>query len=103
MKYLQNLSEFNEAIASEKLVVVDFTATWCGPCKMLAPKYEVLAEKYQDDVVCYKVDVDEAADISRECNISSMPTIKYYKNGEELFTFSGANVKKLEENIIKFM
>uniref|UniRef100_A0A8C6U9P3 Thioredoxin domain-containing protein n=1 Tax=Neogobius melanostomus TaxID=47308 RepID=A0A8C6U9P3_9GOBI len=85
--------------AGSKLVVVDFTASWCGPCKMIAPVFEVRNEN--KDVVFLKVDVDEASDVSEKCGISSMPTFQFYKNGEKLEQFSGASEEKLRATVAK--
>uniref|UniRef100_A0AAY4CUF9 Thioredoxin n=1 Tax=Denticeps clupeoides TaxID=299321 RepID=A0AAY4CUF9_9TELE len=86
---------FHKALqdAGNKLVVVDFTASWCGPCRMIAPK---LSEDIKD-VVFLKVDVDDAQDVSAECEIRSMPTFQFYKNGKKIDEFSGAN----EESLVK--
>lgn len=86
--------------AGEQLVVIDFFATWCGPCKMIGPKLEELAKEYSD-VHILKVDVDECEDIAMEYNISSMPTFVFIKNKEVIFTFSGANYDKLKASILE--
>ena len=91
------------AAAGTKLVVIDFFATWCGPCKTIAPKLEEFASKYADKVVIMKVDVDECEDIALEYNISSMPTFIFIKESKRLDeSFSGANADKLEKYIIQY-
>ncbi|KAG7203371.1 hypothetical protein KM043_013445 [Ampulex compressa] len=87
--------------AATNLVVIDFFATWCGPCKMIAPKLETLSEEMKD-VVFLKVDVDECEDIATEYDITSMPTFVFIKEGKVLETFSGANFNKLKETIEKY-
>ena len=71
-------------------VVVDFTASWCGPCQRIAPVFAKLAEE-MTDVVFVKVDVDENAEVAEECGIQSMPTFQFYKSGEKVHEFSGAS------------
>ena len=66
-----------------KLVVIDFFATWCGPCKMISPKIEAMAGE-MSNVVFLKVDVDEAEDVAQEYNISAMPTFIFLKNGQKV-------------------
>ena len=66
-----------------KLVVIDFFATWCGPCKMISPKIEAMAGE-MSNVVFLKVDVDEAEDVAQEYNISAMPTFVFLKNGQKV-------------------
>ncbi|XP_037711175.1 thioredoxin-2 [Drosophila subpulchrella] len=85
--------------ASGKLVVLDFFATWCGPCKMISPKLAELATQYADNVVVLKIDVDNCEDIAMEYNISSMPTFVFIKNGVKVEEFAGANASRLEEVI----
>uniref|UniRef100_A0A4W5K1J0 Thioredoxin n=1 Tax=Hucho hucho TaxID=62062 RepID=A0A4W5K1J0_9TELE len=86
--------------AGDKLVVVDFTATWCGPCKNIAPFFKELSENPENsNVVFLKVDVDEAADVSQYCEIKCMPTFHFYKNGKKVDDFSGANQATLEEKV----
>ncbi|KAM6894545.1 thioredoxin b [Lycodopsis pacificus] len=86
--------------AGDKLVVVDFTATWCGPCRMIAPKFkaQVLRPENQN-VVFMKVDVDEADDVSKHCKIESMPTFQFYIKGKKVDEFSGANEDMLIEKL----
>ncbi|CAK8675681.1 unnamed protein product [Clavelina lepadiformis] len=93
--------EFDEKVNNNKLVVVDFFATWCGPCKMISPKLETLASKYKDEVLFLKVDVDEAEEVAARCGIQSMPTFHFYKDGQKHSEFSGANINKVEETIQK--
>ncbi|XP_078070166.1 thioredoxin-like isoform X2 [Mustelus asterias] len=81
-----------------KLVVVDFSATWCGPCQAIKPRFHELAEKNPSVIFC-EVDVDDAPDLAEQCKISCMPTFHFYKNGERVFDFSGANRMTLEDKI----
>lgn len=74
-------SDFNELINSNETVFVDFYATWCGPCKMMAPVVEKLAEEVQD-VKFVKVDVDEEDDLAWQYNVNSIPTFIVFKNGK---------------------
>lgn len=67
--------------STEGVSVVQFTASWCGPCRMLAPRLESLAES--EGFTYYKVDIDENSELAREFRIMSIPTVKYYKNGNE--------------------
>lgn len=71
-----------EAIESGKVVVIDFWATWCGPCMKLGPVVEELAEKYGDKAVIGKLNIDEESDIVTENRIRSIPTVLFFKNGE---------------------
>ncbi|XP_073520823.1 thioredoxin-like [Phyllobates terribilis] len=100
VRYIENLGEFKTALseAGEKLVVVDFTATWCGPCKMIGPFFDTLSTKYPE-VVFLKVDVDDAADVAEHCGIKCMPTFHFYKNGNLVHEFSGANQASLEAKV----
>ena len=71
-----------EAIESGKVVVIDFWATWCGPCMKLGPVVEELAEKYGDRAVIGKINIDEESDIVAENRIRSIPTVLFFKDGE---------------------
>ena len=92
----------NENFASLKggnlPLVVDFWATWCGPCRMVAPIISELAEKYDGKVVVGKCDVEENEDLAAEFGIRNIPTILFFKNGEVVDKMIGAQPKaKLEE------
>lgn len=79
-----NATEFEELVKNAKgKVVVDFFATWCGPCKMLAPVFEKVSEGYTD-VGFYKVDVDEAGELAQQFGVQSIPTLIVFENGEEI-------------------
>ncbi|XP_020712201.1 thioredoxin-2 isoform X2 [Athalia rosae] len=86
------------AEAGSTLVVIDFFATWCGPCKMIGPKLEELSQELKD-IIILKVDVDECEDIAFEYEISSMPTFVFIKNGAVVKSFAGANFDKLKATI----
>ena len=73
---------FNETIAGSPYAVIDFFATWCGPCKMLAPILSEV-EKETADVAFIRVDVDQEPDLARRFGIMSIPTLVFLKNGEE--------------------
>ena len=73
-----------EVINSNIPVLVDFWATWCGPCRMIAPVIESIAEKFDGRIKVGKVNVDEEPEISLEYNIASIPTVMIFKNGEEV-------------------
>ena len=90
--------QFNEAIKSSKLVVVDFYATWCGPCKMIAPLVERFANEYTD-AEFYKVDVDELGQVAQQQEVSAMPTILFFKNGQVIDKIVGANPNALKQKI----
>jgi len=76
-----NQNEFSEAIASG-VSVVDFNATWCAPCKMLAPILDELSDELSDKVKFYAVDVDEAMSLAQQYRIMSIPAVAVFKNGE---------------------
>ncbi|KAM4709636.1 thioredoxin-like [Discoglossus pictus] len=100
VRHIETLAEFQKALkdAGSHLVVVDFTATWCGPCKMMAPFFESLSQTYED-VVFLKVDVDDAQEVAAHCDIKCMPTFHFYKNEERVHEFSGANKNSLEDKV----
>ena len=71
-----------EVLKSDKPVLVDFWATWCGPCRMLAPTVEAIAEEKADVLKVGKVDVDQEPELARRFGIMSIPTLILFKNGE---------------------
>ena len=74
----------DEVLKNEGLVVVDFFATWCAPCQMLAPVLIELEKKYGDEVEFYKVNIDESEYAAIRYGVSSVPTLIFFKNGEEI-------------------
>lgn len=86
--------EFGTAIA-QGIVVVDFFAERCGPCKMIAPYLDEMSEKLAGQASFYKVDVDQEQTIARLQNIQAMPTMKIFKDGQEVKTIVGADLKAL--------
>ncbi|CAL1590794.1 unnamed protein product [Knipowitschia caucasica] len=101
VKEITSLEEFKAelAAAGSKLVVVDFTAHWCGPCKAMAPIFQKMADDNKDAVIFLKVDVDEAPDVSEYCEIKCMPTFFFYKNEQKVDEFSGANGDALKAKV----
>lgn len=76
-------SNFDEIVSKGELpVVVDFWATWCGPCRMISPIIDKMAEKYEGRVAVVKCNVDESTDIPMKFGIRNIPTILYFKGGE---------------------
>ncbi len=75
-------SNFDEVISSNDVVLVDFWATWCGPCKMLAPTIEELANDYEGKVPVCKVDVDDYPSLAERFGIMSIPAVFVFKGGE---------------------
>ena len=94
MAHLINDSNFDELLANNSLVVVDFSATWCGPCRMVTPVIEELSGVYEGRAVIGKADIEEAVELTEKYGIRSVPTILFFKNGEQLSDkFVGAVTK----------
>jgi len=81
---------FNEVINSDKPVLVDFWAEWCGPCKMIGPLVEELAGEYEGKAIVAKMDVDANSQIPAQFNIRSIPTLMIFKNGQLVDKVVGA-------------
>ncbi len=100
MKEITTHSEFLEILKTNRKVVVDFTATWCGPCKVIGPVFEKLSHEFKD-ITCIKVDVDANSETSEWAQISAMPTFIGYLDGKSWQTMVGANQDKLRETLEK--
>ncbi|XP_069779016.1 thioredoxin-like isoform X1 [Narcine bancroftii] len=87
--------------AGDKLVLIDFYATWCKPCEALKPVFKRCAEEYSNVIFC-KVDIDEAQDID-EFKIQKLPTIVFFKKGKEVKKLIGFDIDKLKHGIQSFM
>ncbi len=86
-------NNFDELLNSGKPVVVDFWATWCGPCKMIAPFVEELAEEFKGQVEIGKCDVDDNSDLPGRFGIRNIPTLLFFKNGQLVDKHVGAATK----------
>lgn len=97
-----NNEEFKEQVLNEdgKVKIVDFFATWCNPCRMLAPVLEELDKKY-DELEIYKIDVDENSALADELDISSVPTLLIYRDGKIVKQVMGFQPIASLESIVK--
>lgn len=100
MIHLQTSEQLTQLLNENKFVVLDFSATWCGPCKKLTPALEKLENEFKKQVIFIKIDVDELEEIAKNYNVTAMPTIIFYKNGKLLPEMViGANFAKIDEII----
>lgn len=100
VQQIDSLEQLTE-LSKNKIVIVDFYADWCGPCKMIKPKFESFSQTYTN-IVAVKVDVDEAGDVAEKYDISAMPTFIVLKNGEKVDEMVGADTGKLEQLFQKY-
>lgn len=98
MEVIVTEENFESLKADNACLVVDFWATWCGPCKMIAPVMSQLAEEYDGKITVAKCDVEECEDIASDLGIRNVPTILFFKNGEIVDKMVGAaNKAKFQE------
>ena len=96
----KNVQEFNElnfedeVISADAPVLVDFTATWCGPCKAIAPLVDQLADEYAGKVKVGKLDIDDSPGIAQRFGIRGVPTLYVFKGGEVVAKMTGAAPKQ---------
>lgn len=95
---------FENVIKAQKLVIVDFYADWCGPCKMLSPVIANMAKEFPN-INFYKVNVDRESILARKMNIQSIPTVMFYKQGQLVNQFTGyknpQEIKTIISNFLK--
>ncbi|WP_396177493.1 thioredoxin [Flavobacterium sp.] len=94
------MSNFNDIINSEKPVLVDFFATWCGPCQMLLPVLNQVKDSLQDRITIIKIDVDKNQELAQKQQVRGVPTMMLFQNGIQLWRQSGVLTK---EEIIKII
>ena len=97
-------TNFTELLQDSKLVIVDFWATWCGPCRMLSPILDEVEEEMADQISVVKVNVDDADEIAAQFRIMSIPTLLFFKNGQVVDKTVGAMpkpalVEKIKANL----
>ena len=97
---IYDMSKEDLVYLGDKPAIVDFTATWCGPCQRIAPILEELAKEYEGKIVIYKVDVDENKPLAKEFNVSSIPAVMFIPvDGEPVMTIGSRDKSKFEEEI----
>lgn len=102
MTRIINTEEFvNEVELSNETTVVDFFATWCGPCKMLSPIFEGLEQDMKEDAKFLKVDIDKSLELARQFEIHTVPTVIVFKEGKEVDRLVGFIPKQKLEGIVK--
>ncbi|MBB6121721.1 thioredoxin [Nocardiopsis algeriensis] len=94
----------DEVLTSDKPVLVDFWADWCGPCKQMAPILDKMAEEYGDKIQIVKLNTDQNPETPRSYNVMSLPTMNVYKGGEVVKQLIGAKPKRvLEKELAEFL
>lgn len=96
-----NHAEFEKLITENKLVVADYTATWCGPCKVVAPLIDKLATEYVESVTVVKIDIDENPDAAKKHGIRSIPAVLLFRNGEVVENIFGSQPYETYSNILE--
>lgn len=100
MQEIKSLSQFNKLKASP-LLIIDFYATWCGPCKFISPVFDKLAKPHESStsIIFAQCDVDKAKDVAQACGITAMPTFQFFKHGNKVDEVKGADVQQLSTKI----
>jgi thioredoxin 1 len=90
-----------QVIRSDKLVVIDFSAEWCGPCRMVSPIIRELADEYDDRILTGEVNVDENPQVTMKYKVRNIPTVIFFKNGEVVNKQVGAVPKSTYKNLVE--
>ena len=99
------LGNISEILKGEKPVIVDFWANWCAPCHAVTPTLKKIAKKFQDQVTVAKVDIDSNRDLASQFQITSLPTLVFFKSGKEWDRITGAKkyseIEKIVQKLIR--
>src|ERR1700712_3888884 len=100
MQEIRSLSEFNK-LKTKSLLIIDFYATWCGPCKAISPAFEKISKQHESStfITFAKLDVDKVKDVAQLCGITAMPTFQFFKTGKKVDEVKGADVQQLTTKI----
>src|SRR5215469_1213644 len=100
MQEIKSLSEFNK-LKTNTLLIIDFYAVWCGPCKVISPTFDKLAKQHESStsIIFAKVDVDKAKEVAQACGITAMPTFQFFKEGKKVDEVKGADPQQLTTKI----
>ena len=101
MKEIKNINEYQAILQEGKPVLLDFYADWCGPCQILLPTVEKLADKHADDVIIAKVNVDKNPELSQQFGIRSIPALFFLKDGQVQESLVGLQTETVLENKIQ--
>lgn len=102
--YIENETEFDALLSAESLFVVDCTAAWCGPCKLVAPLMDQLADEYGDRVKVLKLDLDANQAVAKRYGIRSIPAVMFFQQGDVVETLVGAKkYTEYSETLSKYL
>lgn len=100
IRHITSTAEYKEIVEKHPEVLIDFFATWCGPCKMLHPVLETVSDKLEGKVVVAQVDIDQNAELASAFNVQSVPTLVFFKEGKPVLAGSGYMA---EADLMKFI
>ncbi|NEP60089.1 MAG: thioredoxin [Symploca sp. SIO2G7] len=103
-EFIPDEAALDSLLTSQPLVVVDCTASWCGPCKLVAPLMDQLAEEYSNQVTVVKLDIDNNKSVAKRFGIKSIPAVLFFKQGEQVDTVIGAKpYKEFSSTLVKHL
>ena len=103
--YINTEEEFDKLKESDKLLLVKFGASWCGPCKQIKPHLEKISESESENIIVVDIDVDEASesDWMWASEVENLPTFRFIKNGVQLEEYSGSKIEKIQDIVKKLI
>jgi thioredoxin 1 len=105
VKEISSIDEYTRITKEKKLVIIDFFATWCGPCRAIAPELDELAQEFKSSVIIVKIDVDnqDMTEVMSRHKIRAMPTFIFIKNGKILDKVEGAKISDIKKKVEKHL